>query len=205
MIRKKAIIVHGKPSKESYFNPNLPSASNAIWIPWLQQQLQQMGISTQTPEMFEAYRPDYKIWRETFEQFAVDDGTMLIGYSCGGGFLVQWLSESPDVSVGDVFLVAPAFGDRFNPEAPYEEPLRGGFFNFVIDEKLLSRVKSLHVLFSDNDSVRVDTAVSMIRQALPKANFHEFPGYGHFRGKRDMMDDTFPELLQLIEGDSSIQ
>lgn len=203
MIKQRAIIVHGKPSKETYFNSNLPSASNGIWIPWLQQQLQLMGISTQTPEMLEAYRPDYRIWRETFEQFTVDEQTILIGHSCGGGFLVQWLSENSGAKTSDVFLVAPAFGDQFNPEAPYEEPLRGGFFDFEIDKKLLGRVKSLNVLYSDNDSVRVNTAVSMIREALPGANFYEFPGYGHFRGKRDMADDAFPELLELIRTTSA--
>ena len=68
---KQAIIVHGKPSKQSYFNPNLPSTSNSIWIPWLQQQLLICGIDTQTPEMPESWRPDYSLWRQTFEKYDV--------------------------------------------------------------------------------------------------------------------------------------
>ncbi len=164
---KQAIIVHGKPSKQSYFNPNLPSASNSIWIPWLQQQLLIRGIDTQTPEMPESWRPDYSLWRQTFEKYNVNSGTILVGHSCGGGFLIQWMSENPQICAGDVYLVAPAFGDKFNPEAPYEEPLRGGFFNFKIDETLLDRVHSLTIFYSDNDSVRVDTAIKIIKKSFP--------------------------------------
>ena len=107
---KQAIIVHGKPSKQSYFNPNLPSASNSIWLPWLQQQLLICGIDTQTPEMPESWRPDYPLWRQTFEKYDVNSETILVGHSCGGGFLIQWMSENPQICAGDVYLVAPAFG-----------------------------------------------------------------------------------------------
>ena len=94
---KQAIIVHGKPSKQSYFNPNLPSTSNSIWIPWLQQQLLVRGIDTQTPEMPESWRPDYSLWRQTFEKYDVNSETILVGHSCGGGFLIQWMSENPQI------------------------------------------------------------------------------------------------------------
>jgi uncharacterized protein len=36
---KNAIILHGNPSKEEYYDPKMPSMSNAHWIPWLQAQL----------------------------------------------------------------------------------------------------------------------------------------------------------------------
>ena len=196
---KKAILVHGKPSRETYEDSSSTSASNAMWFPWLQKQLTLRDISAQTPEMLRAYQPDYRIWKETFEQFLIDDTTVLVGHSCGDGFLVQWLSEHPEVAVGDVYLVGPAFGDRYNPETPYDDPLLGGFFDFTIDTSLLKRVASLHVLYSDNDSVRVDTAVRMLKEALPDADYHLFKGYGHFRGKLDMADDTFPELLEMID------
>ncbi|NLA42906.1 hypothetical protein GX865_01985 [Candidatus Saccharibacteria bacterium] len=196
---KKAILVHGKPSRENYEDPSSHSASNAMWFPWLQKQLTLRDISTQTPEMLRSYQPDYRIWRETFEQFMIDKSTILLGHSCGAGFLVQWLSEHSDVEVGDVYLVGPAFGDRYNPETPYEDPLLGGFFDFKIDSSLIDRVDSLNILYSDNDSVRVETAVSMLKDALPGANYHLFKGYGHFRGKLDMDSDTFPELLAMID------
>lgn len=193
---KKAILVHGKPTKENYDDAAQPSPSNAIWFPWLQKQLLLRDISAQAPEMLRSYQPDYRLWNETFEASALDGETTLIGHSCGSGFLAQWLSEHPDTKVGDVFLVAPSFGDRFNPELPYDYPLLGGFFDFTIDETLLERVKSLHVLYSYDDSPRVDTAVSMLKTALPSANYHAFEGRGHFTATAD---NEFTDLLELID------
>jgi hypothetical protein len=38
-IMKNAVLIHGMPSKDEYFDPSAPSLSNAHWFPWLQKQL----------------------------------------------------------------------------------------------------------------------------------------------------------------------
>jgi predicted alpha/beta hydrolase family esterase len=198
---KTALIIHGKPSKESYSNSSLPSASNGIWLPWLQQQLLQRDISTQTPEMLRAYQPDYSIWSRTFEQFELNSDTVLVGHSCGGGFLVQWLSEHPEVNVGHVFLVAPAFGDTLvsDPADKYEQPLLNGFFDFTPDPGLESRVASLHLLYSDDDSIRVDKTIDLLKHTYPEIKQHVFSGYGHFTQQSGRMRSEFNELLDIID------
>lgn len=197
---KTAIIVHGKPSRASYQNSELASASNSIWIPWLQQQLLQRDISAQTPEMLRAYQPDYAIWANTFEQFSITQKTILVGHSCGGGFLVQWLSEHPNVHVGHVFLIAPAFGDTLTPDARYAEPLLNGFFDFTPDPQLLKRMNSLHLLYSDDDSVRVNATVDLLKKTYPNIQSHKFSGYGHFTALQSGGQmRTFPELLDIID------
>ncbi len=199
-MNKSAIIVHGKPSRLSYENPDLPSASNSIWLPWLQQQLLLRDYDAQTPEMLRAYQPDYTIWKKTFERYQITPDTLLIGHSCGGGFLVQWLSEHPEVRVGGVYLVAPAFGDTLTPDARYDEPLLGGFFDFTPDPLLQERIGQLHLLMSDNDSVRVDATVALIRANYSDLNVHNFSGAGHFtRDKDDQTKSIFPELLDIID------
>ena len=40
------------------------------------------------------------------------------------------------------------------------------FFDFEIDEALLDRVRSLTIFYSDNDSVRVDTAIKIIKKSF---------------------------------------
>lgn len=103
---KTAIILHGMPDKEEYFDSKASSSSNSQWYPWLQQQLIINNISTQTPEMPDAYEPDYDKWLNVFNQFKIDQNTVLIGHSCGAGFLIRWLSEN-NIQVGKVILVAP--------------------------------------------------------------------------------------------------
>jgi predicted alpha/beta hydrolase family esterase len=193
-----ALILHGMPLKETYVNRNLPSASNSIWIPWLQHELLILGLPTQTPEMYNAWQPDYRAWSKEFERHDITPDTLLIGHSIGGGFIVQWLSEHSDVRVGHVFLVAPSLGDRFTPNEKLSHPLLGNFFKFDIDPQLLKRTASLTLFHSDNDGARVVASVHYIRDALPALEYREFANFGHFRGKRDMPSDAFPELLAAI-------
>jgi uncharacterized protein len=193
-----AIILHGKPQKDTYYNHDLPSASNDNWIPWLQKELLILGLPTQTPEMFNAWQPDYQIWKKEFERHDITPDTVLVGHSMGGGFIVQWLSEHPEVRVGHVFLIAPSFGDRFAPSDTLDVVLLGGMFDFDIDPTLMDRTKSLTVFHSDNDRERVAASVRYIRDTLTQLEYREFHSYGHFRGKRDMPSDGFPELLDAI-------
>lgn len=44
------------------------------------------------------------------------------------------MSENPQICAGDVYLVAPAFGDKFNPEVPYDELFRGGMADDTFPE-----------------------------------------------------------------------
>ncbi len=84
---KYAIIIHGMPDKENYFDSKADSQSNCHWLPWLQQQLNINGILSQTPEMPEPYNPDYEKWRGVLEQFKINEDTILVGHSCGAGFI----------------------------------------------------------------------------------------------------------------------
>lgn len=196
---RSAIILHGKPGRVEYEDKKTPSPSNNLWLPWLQKQLVLRGISAQTPEMLNAYQPDYQIWRHTFEQFNVTAETMLIGHSIGAGFLVQWLSENQNTFAGHVFLVAPSFGDTLTPEHKLDVPLLSGFFDFTIDPGLPSRLSSLHLVYSDDDNPRVNASVDLLKKVYPDMHIHEFSGYGHFIDPKPTGEFTFDELLLIID------
>ena len=83
---KNAILLHGSCDKEEYFDDKYPSLSNSHWFPWLQKQLLINGIPAQTPEIYDAYVPNYSIWKKEFERFDVGAQTTLVGHSCGGAF-----------------------------------------------------------------------------------------------------------------------
>jgi predicted alpha/beta hydrolase family esterase len=186
---KNAIIVHGMPDKEEYYSPEFPACSNYHWLPWLQKQLIMTDIKADTPEMPHTYAPVYEIWKREFERFDVTPETILVGHSCGGGFLVRWLSEQKDVKVGKVVLVAPWLD--------VERELETGFFDFTIDPHLVSRTDGVVIFNSDNDSDYIQKSVSKIRTEIPQAKYVEFHNYGHFC-IGDMKSEAFPELLEEI-------
>jgi uncharacterized protein len=187
---KTAIILHGMPSKEEYFDPEgWPSKYSGHWLPWIQRQLIVNGVLAQVPELPEPYEPDYDKWRSVFECFPINENTILVGHSCGGGFLVRWLSENK-VKVGRVALVAP----WVNPDSSRPKP---GFFNFQIDESLLSRTDGMCLFISsDDDKEELDTA-EMLKERIHDLQVKEFSDRGHFTFN-DMKTQDFPELKNFL-------
>lgn len=183
---KNAIILHGKPGKDEYYSDKYPSASNSHWLPWLQKQLTIKDIAAHAPEIPYAYAPRYETWCKEFERYEITPETILVGHSCGGGFIVRWLSEHPEVKVGKAVLVAPSVGIDWEHH---------GFFDFTIDPELAGRTKGLTIFGSDNDRSGIIESIKKCREIIKNVEYREFKGYGHFTLKR-MGTIEFPELFE---------
>ena len=185
----RAIILHGMPSKELYYDILAQdSQSNSHWLPWLQQRLCQNNILSQTPEMPVPFQPNYIAWKNEFDRFLPDNNTLLVGHSCGAGFIIRWLSENPNRIVGKVVLVAP----WIDIEGEYPE-----MFNFVISSDINKQVTGgIDVIYSTDDQKSTLSTVEKLRQSINGLNYHEFSNYGHFTIGR-MKTREFPELLQI--------
>jgi predicted alpha/beta hydrolase family esterase len=187
---KTAILIHGYNDKSEYEDTFRPTPSNDHWFPWVQKQLTLKGILTQAPEMPGFYEPNYEKWKEMLEGFKPDGNTALVGHSCGGGFLVRWLSEN-DVKVGKVVLVAP----WLNPEK--EAKIDPNFFNFEIDSNIAQKTAGLTVMYSADDFSDILETINILKSKLIGANFQEFPDKGHFV-LDSMKTEAFPELLEVL-------
>lgn len=181
---KKALIVHGWPTKEEYADPERPSPSNCHWIPWIQRELVIRGVNAQALEMPDASVPVYGKWKSAIENFAIDEETILVGHSCGGGFWIRWLSENKK-SVGRVALVAP----WIDPTGELDT----GFFDFEIDPELIGRTAGLTVMYSTDDDPVILETIRIFKEKLPGAEFKEFSNKGHFC-LDDLGTEEFPEL-----------
>jgi predicted alpha/beta hydrolase family esterase len=185
---KRAIIIHGYNDKSEYENTTRPAASNDHWLPWIQRQLLLKGIEAQTPEMPGFYESHYKAWKDMLECFNPDEETILVGHSCGGGFLVRWLSETKQ-KVDKVVLVAPWLDPRsvIDPE----------FFNFEIDPNIAQKTNSLTIMYSTDDTLDILTSVKTLKSKLENTVFQEFSDKGHFV-LGSMKSEKFPELLEVL-------
>jgi predicted alpha/beta hydrolase family esterase len=186
---KTAIIIHGKPSKEEYFAPQVSAPSNNHWLPWIQRELLLNGILAQTPEMPEPYQPVYEKWCAVFEQFKIDKDTMLVGHSCGAGFLVRWLSEHP-VEVGKVALVAPWID-------PKHQRAREMFDDLRIDADLVARTDGVCVFVSSDDYQEILDTTEKLKISIHGIQVKEFSNYGHF-SIYNMKTEKFPELRRFL-------
>jgi uncharacterized protein len=132
--------------------------------------------------------PMYETWKKEFERYDVTTETVLVGHSCGGGFLVRWLSEHPDIKVDNVVLVAPWMGVDFG--VPFDKT----FFEFEIDPELVSRTKNLTILASSNDFSAIQKTVTLLQQKIKNIHTVTLENKGHFC-LSDMDTVEFPELL----------
>ena len=187
---KNAILIPGRPDKEEYYDPKYPTNSNNHWFPWISKQLQINDIFAVAVEPPHPWQPRYEIWKKEFERFDITPETVLVGHSCGGGFLVRWLSENKNQNVGKVVLVAPWINPDNNPESDTAD-----FFEFDMDPDLTQRTKGVTIFNSDNDMETVLKSVDIIREKVPSINYREFHNYGHFC-LRDLNTPEFPELLE---------
>lgn len=178
---KTAIILHGKANKDKYFDSSYDSPSNACWLPWIQKQLLMNGIVAQTPEIPLPWKPEYDLWRKEFERFDINSETILVGHSCGAGFLVRWLSEHPDVRVGKVVLIAP----WIDPDRTGDT---GDFFDFTFDPQLVNRAAKLVVFNSTNDFPNAQISAKMITDAIPGSVLRDFDEHGHFTEITEFLD-----------------
>jgi len=191
---RNAILIPGRPDKDEYYNPQYPSNSNNHWFPWLTKQLQIHDIFTVAIEPPTPWQPRYDIWKRELERFEITPETILVGHSCGGGFIVRWLSENKERRVDKVVLVAPWLNPENNPVSDTAD-----FFKFAIDPDLVTRTAGVTIFNSDNDQATVHTSVQILRDEVKHVQYEEFHNYGHFCFN-DLKTVEFPELLQEIVG-----
>ena len=183
---KKAIILHGKPTKEEYYVTDEDSQSNLHWLPWIQRELIRKDILAQTPELPRPYEPIYEDWLNIINQFKIDKDTILIGHSFSAGFLIRYLNEH-DIKVGKVILVAPFINAGRVRDID--------FFDFDIDPDLVSKTKGITLIASDNDKEHIKDSVTELSGSIKDIKYIELPNYGHFTF-RHMQTREFPELLE---------
>jgi predicted alpha/beta hydrolase family esterase len=187
------ILIHGLPSKEDVLGDIWPSPSNSHWFPWIQQQLTRKDILCQTLEMPLSYNPDYKTHERVLSQMEISDETILVGHSCGGGFLVRYFSEHKELRPKKIILVAPwidleNYLKELNPNSD--------FFDFEIDIEITKRTK-LYCMISSDDGIEIIDSVNKLERELPDMLMHNFTDKGHFT-EPDLGTKEFPELLELI-------
>lgn len=186
----KCIIVHGFNSKgKELVEQGRRPQNERDWIPWLKERLEEKNHEAYNPSMPKFWEPFYEEWKERFEQFEIDENTVLVGHSLGGGFLLKYLSENK-IKVKKLVLVAPSV------IGPEEFPQIKGFYNFNLDTSLSERTDDMVVFFSDNDFSRINESVEYLKTKLD-CRFIELKGQDHFI-RKDMGTVEFPELLEEV-------
>ena len=188
---KNAILIHGLQDKNEYYDPKTPAPGTDHWFSWLKKQLLTRDIYAETPTIYKTFTASYEQFVQTVERsLKIDQDTILVGHSFGGGFLVRYLSENKNIKVGKVVLVAPWLNPDKDPALETTD-----FFDFDIDPNLVSRTDGVTIFSSDNDAESIKQSVQKISGAAHNIKVVDFHNYGHFCYE-DMKTHEFPELLE---------
>jgi len=193
---KRVIFIHGFYDKEKFFDPNPKRLVNfKDFVPWLLKNLEINGYLPYNPIMPQPYWPVYEGWARELDRYDLDEDTVLIGHSYGGGFMVRYLSEH-NVKVGKVILVAPFLGFRDEDVDPQNCK---EFFDYKIDENLAAKTAGLTVVMSTNDADSIRESYDFLQKNVKNFKTVTIENRGHFTvttaGK---INETFPELLEEI-------
>lgn len=193
---KQVLIIHGGnsySSYESYIN-NLRSSAidyeqlkpQKKWKTWIAEQLPDADVLLPTfPNGYNAVYDEWVIYFEKLIPFFGDD-VRLVGHSLGAMFLTKYLHENqlPN-KVRQLVLVAGQYGERTSDDM--------GSFLVESANGLEQSASEIHLFYSKDDPVIDYTGLSAYKADLPGAIVHDFENRGHF------LDDTFPELLDLVK------
>ncbi len=179
---KNVIIIHGCSStpEESKAYPE-----NKHWMPWLREQLIARGIPTTTPMMPESWSPDYERWKVELEKQEINEGTTLIGHSCGCAFLVHWLGDSKR-KIDKLILVAPW-------KIGTSSDAKKKFYGYQIDETIKQRVNKIFMFTANNEHPDGKRSLEIFKNALG-GTVIELDGREHYTYE-DIKTEEFPELL----------
>lgn len=136
--------------------------------------------------MYRSFAPDYALWKAEFEKAPIGKETILIGHSCGGGFLLRYLSENASLEVDKVVLIAP----WLDPE----NKKQNNFFEFTFDPNLLDRANKFLIFVSRDDDADILKSIEIIKHHLVGVSIRYFEDKGHFTFN-DLGTEAFPELL----------
>ncbi len=188
---KMALVLHGRPDKDEYFDPYMPKPAQAHWLPWIREQCLAKGIAAPAIEMPEPYEPNYAKWCSVFDTFEphINEDTLLVGHSAGVGFLVRWLGERRP-NVGKVALVAPYLDPR-------HEDYGSGMYDYDVHQSLIADTKGMCVFYSTDDDEEIIESVDILKERLPGLESREFPDKGHFT-LQDMKTTELPELADWL-------
>ncbi len=183
------IIIHGSNSTEAGSKKGLPE-NERHWKPWLKEELKKRGIKVSNKLYPEDWEPNYKKWKEIFEKNEIDENTILIGHSAGGGFLVRWLDETKR-KIKKLILVSPGKSGKAR------NPSRAKLYGEKTIKSISQYVSEGIVIYTSNDDIssHIIGAKEYEKELPAKVIF--LKNHGHYT-LEDMGTEEFPELLKEI-------
>jgi len=165
------------------------------WKDWLQFTVEaDHDVVMQIPKFPHAHVMfmQYNEWENIMNRQDINEDTVLVGHSAGGGFIMKYMVLHPELRVRQIVLVAPWLDvEGFQP------------FNFYGDTDLrdgmVRRTKNgIDLVISNDDMPYILSSADKIIKNMPSVRVHWFSGRGHF------ISNELPEIMSIIKFDKGV-
>ena len=183
------ICCHGVMSPEQDWNTRTYNELKG-WKNWLQFYAElKHDVLVQLPRFPHAHAAlmKYSEWEKIMDSQDINEDTVLIGHSAGGGFVLKYMSLHPEIKVKQIVLVAPWLDiENFQPF---------GFYKGTdLTKDIVSQTKlGVDLMYSSDDDSYILSSCDAIIKNMPKVNVHKFADRGHF------VTPQLPEIMQIIK------
>ena len=165
------------------------------WFPWLKKELEKLSCRVIVPKFPNSENQSLRNWLDILKDYNqfYDKGTILVGHSLGGAFLLRVLEQSK-IEIKASFLVAAPVG--MLPIKNYEsDRLFLGNFNFDW-KKIRSHCKKFFAFHSDNDPyISLNNGKELAKNL--NVDLYFIPNAGHFNKSAGYTE--FKILLEKIK------
>lgn len=183
------VFCHGVMGPDEDWNHRTYHQSKG-WKHWLQFSTEfEHDVVMQIPEFPHAHAllMKYDDWEKIMQYQDINDDTVLIGHSAGGGFVLKYMARHPDLKVRQIVLVAPwVDAEDFQPNGFYKD--------FKLDNSIVAQAKNgIDLLISDDDMPHIKSSFDKIIKNMSDIRVHQFTGRGHF------VAPELPEIMSIIK------
>lgn len=182
------VLCHGVMGPDENWKTRIYNPTKG-WKDWLQFMIElEHDVIMQRPYFPHAHAllMKYDEWEKVMDKQDINEDTVLIGHSAGGGFVLKYLSKHPKLKVRQVVLVAPWIDtENFQPF---------GFYKDLTLDNIVSQTElGIDIMISDDDMPHIKSSFEKITQNISGIRVHKFSGRGHFT------DSQLPEILPIIK------
>jgi uncharacterized protein len=177
----KVILIHG----------NGGGSGQDSWFPYMQRELEQLGVRCDAPDFPEPEIAPAKLWLPYLEELGANSDTILVGHSTGAIAAMRY-AETHQLH-GSILVAA------YHTDLGYPEERAAGYFDTPWDWEAIKRNQQWIVQFASIDDPYIPIEESHLVRDYLRTEYHEFVEQGHFGGSPDNPKLEFPELLEILK------
>lgn len=165
------------------------ASSNTNFWPWLRDELHKRGHEVIAPDLPDTEHPDPEVWLKALleEVGPIDDETIIIGHSLGGGMALRFLEAAEARSTPKACVLIST------PWMIQHEDFRGFFLSELDFDVIMWKASHFVVLHSKDDKVIPFDHAQKYEKVLHAELVEGEPGDGHYDGAQ------YPMILKIVE------